>query len=118
MSPTAQCIRLQILAEATNQADLREAQGPMSGGTQLVFLLGIGSELNAALRASPCFSRGNQLSPDATLPRFGFNKPALEIAHSIGSATLCVRTNGNLGKAQQTRFALGDQHCTTAAQVC
>jgi hypothetical protein len=90
----------------------------MSCGTQLVLLLGIGSELDAALGASPSFSRCNQLFPDAALSHFGFNKPALEITHSISPATLRICANGNLGKAQQTRLALRDEHCTAAAPAC
>src|SRR6266498_3907144 len=93
--------RIQILPEAPNQTDLREAQRPMGGRTRLVRRFCVGSEFNAALGASPFLSRDDQTPPDTAPPRFGFDEPALEIAHSIGPTALGVRANGNLGKAHE-----------------
>jgi hypothetical protein len=106
---------MQILPEAPNQTDLREPQRPMGGRTQLVRHFCVGSEFKAALGASPFFSRDDQTSPDTAPPRFGFDEPALEIAHSIGSTALGVRANRNLGKAHQARLVPGDQDCARLA---
>jgi len=101
-SHVASCIRLQVLPETPNQANSGEPKGPMSGRARLVLRFRVGSELDAALRTRPGFRGDDQLSADAVAPCEGFDEPALEVAHSIGSTTLGVRANGNLGEGRQT----------------
>lgn len=85
--------------------------------TRIIVRFRVGSELGAALRARPCLRRTDQLSPNAVAPRCCLDEPTLQITHSIGSTTLGVRANGDLGEADQTRFARGDQDCTRRTGV-
>jgi len=51
---------------------------------------------------APTPRAGDELSADAAVPGFRDDEPALEETYTIGLAALGVRSDGELGKTQQT----------------
>ncbi len=73
----------------------------MRGCALFVVGLGIRRELGAPDRTRPPLRGGEELSANAAVPRFGDDEPALEETDTVGLAALGVRSDGELGKAQQ-----------------
>ena len=82
----------------------------MRNGAHLVVGLRIGSKLHTRLRASPLLRPRDKPLADSLAARLGYDEPALEIADSVRSATLGVRTNGHLGEANHARIALRQEN--------
>ena len=101
--------RLQILPKAPDEADVGEAERAMRGCALFVVGLGIRRELGAPDRTRPPLRGGEELSANAAVPRFGDDEPALEETDTIGIAALGVRSDGELGKAQQAGSIFRDE---------
>ncbi len=81
----------------------------MSGGTRLVVNLRVRSEFGAPRRTRPRLRSGDELSADAAVPGSWDDEPALEKTHTIGLTALGVRSDGELGKAQQAGTIFRDK---------